>query len=316
MSLLRVAVIAFDGISPFHLSVPSLVLGEMANGDTQRFVVEVCAEQSICRTSAGFDIHVHADLGITTQADIVIVPSWSAPTQQPSAAIIAALQAADTRRAQIVGLCLGAYVLAAAGLLNGRCATTHWAFVADFAQRYPKVMLQPTVLYVAQDHLLTSAGTAAALDCCLHCVRERYGTRIANQTARRLVMPAHRQGGQAQYITQALPMIRHHHPMSPLLDEIRANLGATYTIDTLAMRMCMSRRTFTRHWHATTGLSFGAWLQAQRLTYAQTLLESTTLSLEQVAERAGFGSSETFRYHFRRHCGVTPQQWRQTFQAP
>lgn len=309
----QVAVIAFDGISPFHLAVPSLVLGEMATGETPRFNVTVCAEQATCRTSAGFDIQLKADLSIIAHADIVIVPSWHDPNQPPSAALISVLQAAHARRAQIIGLCLGAYVLAAAGLLDGVCATTHWAFAVDFAQRYPRVVLKPEVLYVSQDNLLTSAGTAAALDCCLHCVRERYGMRVANDTARRLVMPAHRQGGQAQYITHALPMLRQGHPFSELLDEIRANVAVSYRLDDLAHRFCMSRRTFSRHWHATTGTSFGTWLQIQRLAHSQMLLETTSLPISSVAEKSGFGSVETLRYHFQRAFALSPTQWRQVF---
>ncbi len=305
-----VGVVAFAGISPFHLSVPCMVLGESSAG----FEVQVCALQpGYVPTSAGFGLHIERGLEVLDTAELVIIPSWTIPHQTPPPALLTAVQAAYQRGAQVVGLCLGAYVLAEAGLLDGRCATTHWAFAHDFAQRFPQVQLQPQVLYVQQHNLLTSAGTAAGLDCCLHLLRQRYGARIANRTARRLVAAPHRQGGQAQFIEQPLPKAAHGSRLAELIDWVRANLAHPHSLDSLAARALMSRRSFTRHFQLLTGTKVSAWLVRERLAYSQRLLESSDLSIEQIAARAGFGSSAALRQHFQRAFAVTPSAWRQTF---
>ncbi|MBN3751106.1 GlxA family transcriptional regulator, partial [Burkholderia sp. Se-20373] len=199
-----VAVIAYDGISPFHLSVPSVVFGkERDAAASPAFEFRVCsAERGPLSTTGGFTITAPYGLDGLDDADIVIVPAWRDPDEAPPDVLLDAVRAAAARGAQLVGLCLGAYVLAAAGLLDGRPATTHWAWADDFAQRFPRVKLDPDVLYVDDGNLMTSAGTAAGLDCCLHVVRLRFGSDAANQIARRLVIPPHRQGGQAQYVPQ------------------------------------------------------------------------------------------------------------------
>ncbi|TDM05925.1 MAG: AraC family transcriptional regulator [Ideonella sp. MAG2] len=185
----RVAVVAFDRISPFHLSVPCVVFGE-AMPEPGHFSVQVCsADPQPLRSSAGFDISGLASLRALQTADAIIIPSWRDVHEAPPAALLRALRSAHARGAHIVGLCLGAYVLAAAGLLDGLRATTHWSAAADFAKRFPAIDLDPDVLYVQRGRLLTSAGTAAGIDCCLHLLRERLGTEMANRVARRLVVP-------------------------------------------------------------------------------------------------------------------------------
>ena len=196
-----VAVVAFDGISPFHLSVPCMVFGEdRTEAGEPRFRVKVCAPgPGELRTNAGFALVVSHGLEAIRRAQIVVVPSWRDDCSAAPPELIRALQAAHRRGATVVGLCLGAFVLAEAGLLDGRPATTHWKLAPMFARQYPKVRLQPEVLYVDDGSVLTSAGTAAGIDCCLHLLRVRHGAETANRAARRMVVAPHRQGGQAQY---------------------------------------------------------------------------------------------------------------------
>ncbi|MGF6841545.1 transcriptional regulator GlxA family with amidase domain [Paraburkholderia youngii] len=312
-----VAVVAFDRISPFHLSVPCVVFGEdRRGGGVPAFDFRVCAvETGALATTAGFSIAVTHGLEALADAQTIIVPSWRDPDETPSAALLDALRAAHARGALLVGLCLGAFVLAAAGILDGRPASTHWAWADDFARRYPRVRLDPDVLYVDDGNVLTSAGTAAGLDCCLHVLRKICGARVANHVARRLVVSPHRQGGQAQYVQQPMPPNPRGDRLSGLLDWVSGNLAAPHTLDTLAARALMSRRTFTRRFRLATGTTVGAWLLAQRLARAQQLLESTDASVEAIATGAGFGSAASLRQHFADAFRTSPSAWRREFRG-
>ena len=304
-----IVTIAFDRISPFHLSAPCIVFGDRHPG-VPAFDFAVCAaEPGPLSTTAGFALLVERGLEALAAADIIIVPSWRAPAERAPEPLLNALIAAHRRGARIVGLCLGAYVLAQAGLLDGRAATTHWAYAEDFAGRHPKVKVNPDVLYLEDGNILTSAGTAAAIDCCLYLLRQQLGGDIANSVARRLVVPPHRQGGQAQFVAQPVPQDAGDTRLSGLLDWMRANLGQTLTLDALAERAMMSRRTFTRRFHQLTGSTVGEWLQGERLALAQRLLESTGNSVETIAGLAGFGSSVSLRLHFRNAFGLSPSTW-------
>jgi len=310
-----VAVVAFDRISPFHLAVPSVVFGDTQSA-LAPFELKVCgAEPGPLRTTAGFDVTLAHGLDALATATTIIVPSWRDPAERPPEPLLDALVAADRRGAQLVGLCLGSYALAAAGLLDGRRATTHWAFAADFAARYPAVKLDAKVLYVEDGRLITSAGTAAGIDCCLHLVRQRYGAQSANKVARRLVIPPHRQGGQAQFIEQALPVSARGSRLAELIDALRATLHLPHTLDSLAAQALMSRRSFSRHFRQVTGLTVGAWLLDERLALAQHLLENTDQPIERLAEQAGFGSTTSLRQLFKRRFAVSPSAWRQTFKG-
>ncbi|MBR0567587.1 helix-turn-helix domain-containing protein [Azoarcus sp. L1K30] len=310
-----VAVVAFDHISPFHLSVPCVVFGDRHPG-VPAFELMVCAvEEGPLRTTAGFRVAVDFGLEALEKAQTVIVPSWRNPQERPPPALLEALVSAHARGAQLVGLCLGAFALAEAGLLDGRTATTHWAWAQAFATRYPKVRLDADVLYVEDGNILTSAGTTAGIDCCLHLLRKSCGSEIANAVARRLVMPPHRQGGQAQYIDQPLPSTARDARLSGLLDWVRANLQQPHSLDNLAERALMSRRTFTRRFRQLTGSTVGDWLLAERLSLTQRLLETTTHPVEHIAALAGFGSAASLRQHFGHAFGVSPKAWRQTFQG-
>jgi transcriptional regulator GlxA family with amidase domain len=302
MSLQRIAVVAYDRISPFHLAVPGAVFGER-HPDLPAIDFRVCTEiPGRLQTTAGFTIDVEQDLGFLRQAE------------RPPQLLLDELNAAYQRGAQVVGLCLGAYILAYAGLLDGRKATTHWAYAQDFAARFPTINLDADVLYLEDEALITSAGTAAALDCCLYLLRKHAGPTVANSIARRLVISPHRQGGQAQFIEQPLPKTAQDNRIGELIGWVRQNLAHPHTLDSLAVRVLMSRRSFTRHFHQLTGMTVVQWLISERLALTQRLLESTSLSIEEIAEQVGFGSAVTLRQHFRKAYRISPQAWRNTFQ--
>jgi transcriptional regulator GlxA family with amidase domain len=309
----RVAVVAFDGISPFHLSVPCIVFGDGLGGDSPFEVVVCAAEPAPLATTAGFSLSDLAPLAALKKADAIVVPSWRDVNERPPERLLKALREAHKRGAQIVGLCLGAHVLAEAGLLDGRQATTHWEYAKAMADRYPTVDVDPQVLYVEDGSVMTSAGTAAGIDACLHLVRQRLGAEAANRLARRLVVPPHREGGQAQFIQQPLPRTVGGTRLSQLIDSVRARLDQPHSLDSLASEASMSRRTFTRQFKALTGATVQSWLLAERLALSQRLLEQTDQSVEHIAEMAGFGSVISLRHHFRQVLGVNPTTWRRSF---
>lgn len=309
----RVAVLAFDHISPFHLCVPSIVLGEAS----PYFDVRVVAmESGPLRTTAGFHIATDWGLEMLALADVVIVPTWRDVHERAPEAMLQALRDAHARGAVLVGLCLGAFVLAQAGVLDARRATTHWAYAAALAQQHPTVQVDASVLYVQDGTVLTSAGTAAALDCCLHLLRSTAGAAVANHAARMLVLAPHRSGGQAQFIECAVPAQQpRSERMGQLLHSLLADLAHTTTLDDVAQQLHMSRRTFSRQFRAATGMALGPWLAQQRLARAQQLLETTDAPLDSVAAQCGLGSAQNLRLQFRKALGLTPQQWRRQFHA-
>ena len=312
-----IAVVAFHGISPFHLSIPCMIFGEdRTAGGVPRFDVRVCAaEPGPLSTSAGITLTTRYGLEQLKKADIIIVPSWREPEEMPPAPLLNALSKAEQRGACLVGLCLGSFVLAAAGVLDGRPATTHWLAAETFARRYPGVHLNPDVLYVDDGNVLTSAGAAAGIDCCLHLLRKWCGARVAGYVARRLVVPLHRQGGQAQYIEHSLPAPREGERLSGVLDWAQRNLDKPLGLDMLAERARMSRRTFTRQFRKVTGMTAGKWLLNQRLVLAQLQLETTAWPIDVIAERAGFGSALSLRQHFRVAFGISPSTYRRGFRG-
>ena len=315
MTKTKVAIVAFDGISPFHLSVPCVAFGDVFDAPNSPFDVKVCGvKRGRISASTGFDLFIEHSLTVIHDADLVIVPSWHDVHKSPPAALIGALLEAYEQGATLVGLCLGAYVLGATGLLNGQTATTHWAYAEDFAARFPDIKVDPAPLYIEQTRLITSAGTAAAIDCCLHIIRTKLGNREANQVARKLVTAPYRHGGQKQYISLPVPERPSDTRIAEMMDWVLENIAQPHSIDNLSAHCLMSRRSFTRQFRSLMGASFGEWLLNERLKYAQDLLESSKHPISMIVELTGFGSEMSFRHHFKRAFSVSPASWRATFQ--
>lgn len=249
-----------------------------------------------------------------SRADTVIVPGWADVDVDPPAALVDAVRAAHEAGARVASLCTGAFVLAAAGLLDGRRATTHWAHARALAARYPRVEVDPDVLYVDNGSVLTSAGKAAAMDLCLHLVRLDHGSAVANTLARTLVVPPHRDGGQAQFVTTPVPA-PDHHPLAELLPWAIERLDRPLTVEDLARRANMSSRNLGRHFRSATGTTPLQWLLTQRIRHAQELLETTDDSVDAIAAATGMGTATTLRRHFSRTVGVPPDTYRRTFRS-
>jgi transcriptional regulator GlxA family with amidase domain len=317
----RVTVLALDDVIPFDLGIPARVLSEAhdAAGQPLYEIVTCSLDGEPVRTNAGFSIQVNRDRSALAEADTVVIA-----TQEPSTAmlatgehdpeVVAALRSLPPGT-RVVSTCTSAFVLAAAGLLDGLAATTHWAMSDRFAALFPAVEVRPGVLFVDAGRILTSAGAAAGIDLFLHIVRTDHGTTIANDAARRCVVAPWRDGGQAQFIA---------HPTPP---ESSAGTGPTrawalgrldrpLTLDDLARHATMTKRTFSRRFVAEVGVTPLQWLIAQRVDRARSLLESSDLPVERIATEAGFGSATLLRQHLHAVLGVTPQHYRRTFQAP
>jgi AraC family transcriptional regulator, transcriptional activator FtrA len=313
-----VAAVVNEGCLTFDLAVPCEVFG----WDRSYLGVEwydfkvVAADPPPIRTVTGFTIDTPYGLDELATADTVIVPGWSDPDVLPSAELIAALRAAFDGGARVLSICIGAFVLAEAGLLDGRPATTHWAFVDRFRQRYPRVRLDPKVLYVDDGQVLTSAGTAAGMDLCLHVVRRDHGAEVANGVARMVVMPPHREGGQAQYIEQPISAAARDSELRATLEWALTRLGEPLSVEQLARHATMSPRTFARRFKQVVGTTPGEWLLDQRLLYARRLLETTDRTVDWIAHRSGFGSAATLRHHFAERLKTSPRAYRNTFRSP
>ncbi|WP_220710844.1 GlxA family transcriptional regulator [Enterobacter cancerogenus] len=315
MPLTHVAIVAVDGFSPFHYAVPCILFGDTVSGET-RFKVTICAEKPGLLTSKdGFALNATQDFSAIGQADIVVVPYWQHVLERPPQALLDSLVQAKKRGAAIVGLCLGAFVLGYAGILDGKRAATHWEFERQFQSLFPKVQLDINALYIDDDHIITSAGTAAALDCCLYIIRQRFGSVVANQIARRMIVPPHREGGQAQFIAQPVPKDTRDARINCLIDYLQQHIAQPHNLDSLAAIVSMSRRTLTRHFTHATGMSVADWLSAERLRRSQILLESGNLPIESVAAEVGFASAVTYRQQFKARFGVSPMEWRKTFRT-
>jgi transcriptional regulator GlxA family with amidase domain len=311
----RVVILAFDGVSLFHLSVPGMVLGTVnfEIGST-RYDIDYCAcKPGSLRSDLGVVIEVPDGLEAMTRADLIIIPAWGDPELPAPVDLTNALRQAHARGAMIVGLCLGAFVLGDAGLLDGREATTHWIAREAFTRRFPLSRFRPDVLYVADGNIITSAGTVAAVDCCLNLVRQRHGAEAANRSARLLVTPPHRQGGQAQYIDQPMPQLPNESRLPGVLEWARQHLDETLTLDMLADIACMSRRTFTRRFRDITGTTFIKWLNAERVAKAQQLLETTDMPIESIVSEVGFGTPLSMRQQFSSLLGTSPSSYRRAF---
>src|SRR5690554_105108 len=258
-------------------------------------------------------IEVAHGLEAMAEADIIIIPAWSDPDEPASTELVNALRHAYAQGKLVVGLCLGAFALGYAGLLDGKEATTHWVARDLFAQRFPDTLFRPDVLYVADDNIITSAGTVAAIDCCLHLVRERHGSEAANHIARLLVTPPHRAGGQAQYIERPMPRCANDNRLAGVLGWARENLAQRLSLEALAEVAKMSRRTFPRRFREATGTTVTKWLNAERVARAQQLLETTDLSIELITAEVGFGTPLALRQQFAAQLGTSPSHYRRNF---
>jgi AraC family transcriptional activator FtrA len=308
----RVAVAVTDGVPIFELAIPCEVFGYARPGLAPSWYdFRLCAAEGT-RTAAGFVPGDHDGLDTLAEADTVIVPACRSVQERQPPDLVAAVAAAHQRGARLVSLCSGAFVLAAAGILDDRPATTHWLHADLLARRYPKVRVDPSVLYIDDGDILTSAGTAAGLDLCLHLVRNDHGASVANALAKRLVVPAHRPGGQAQYIDTRSPASGADE-LALLLDWIRHRLDEPLTIDQLARAARLSPRTLIRRFHATTGTTPMKWLLHQRLDHAREMLETTNLPVDRIAASTGLGSPANLRHHFTHVIGTTPSSYRRAF---
>ncbi|MEV6579945.1 helix-turn-helix domain-containing protein [Streptomyces sp. NPDC051582] len=312
MSLVALAVT--PGVPHFELAAACDVFGvDRSDLADPWYEFALCGPDSV-PVGGRFRVEPDADLDRLVRADTVIVPACADLDADPPAELVDAVRAAHEAGARVASLCTGAFVLAAAGLLDGRRATTHWLHAAALAAKYPRVRVDPDVLYVDDGSVLTSAGKAAAMDLCLHLVRLDHGSAVANQVARRLVVPPHRAGGQAQFVTTPVPEPRDH-PLGALLVWTMERLDQPLTVEDLARRANMSSRHLARVFTDLTGTTPLRWMLTQRIHRAQELLETTDDTVTAIATATGMGTDATLRRHFNRTVGVPPEAYRRTFRA-
>ncbi|BBX20260.1 AraC family transcriptional regulator [Mycolicibacterium duvalii] len=315
-----VAILAYDGMSGFESGMAAEIFGmtelsEMFSAGLTRpwYTVRLCSEDGEIRMLGGAVVRTSHGLADLAAADTVVIPSVRDARQPPSPTLVEAIRSADARGARLVSICSGAFALAAAGVLDDRAATTHWIYAELLAQRYPKVTVDPAPLYVDSGRVLTSAGCAAGLDLCLHIVRTDHGVGVANDVARRLVIAPHRAGGQAQYIEAPVPEAATDGRMAAGMAWALEHLDRPITLDEWAAQSMLSRRSFLRQFAKATGTTPIKWLTEQRVQASLALLETSSLSIEQISGRVGFESPVTYRYHFVRQMRTTPSDYRACF---
>lgn len=312
---MRVAVHAFDGITMFHLAAPLLVFGELGRMDPSiQWPITVWTETGAgVRTAEGFRVEEVSSPQALKDADLLVFPSW--PTDLPAAqeTLTTRIRDAHDRGAQVAGLCLGAFPVVDSGLLHGRSAVTHWAMLGELERRTPHVVVDHSALYLDHGDVLTSAGTASALDACLHIVRRHLGASIATALSRRLVVAPHRDGDQAQYIERPIAEPGGVGSLGPTLQWAITHLDETLTLSQLADHAQMSRRNFARRFAEATGTTPARWVLARRLDESRRLLETTTWPITRIAHVCGFASTITFRQNFSTAYSTTPTSYRQRF---
>jgi AraC family transcriptional regulator, transcriptional activator FtrA len=310
----RVAALVYDGLCTFEFGIVVEIFGlprPEFGADWYRF--EVCSlGRGPLRAVGGVTFRSNNGLRRLRHADTIVIPGWRNADERPPTNLLKEIRAAHARGARLVSICSGVFVLAASGLLDGKHVTTHWRYAEKLKQRYPHVCVEPDVLYVDEGTILTSAGSAAGIDLCLHMVRCDYGAEIANMVARRLVVPPHRDGGQSQYIPTSLPS-EASGGLARLLQWAQTHLYESLTVEALARKAAMSPRTFARRFVAETGTTPHGWLIHQRVLMAQRRLESTNDSIDEIAHQVGLGTAATLRFHFRNHLKTTPTAYRKRF---
>jgi AraC family transcriptional activator FtrA len=311
-----VAAVVYDQLCSFEFGCAAEIFGlprpELGEG-WYRFVT-CAAEPGPLHALGGLRVTADADLSMLAQAGTIIIPGWKGVDVEPPADLVGALRAAYQNGARLVTICSGVFVLAAAGILTNERVATHWRYVDKLQQCYPQLHVDPNVLYVDAGRILTSAGSAAGLDLCLHLVRRDFGPQIANHVARRLVMAPHRNGGQAQFIERPV-MPRSNHRLADVIAELNARLHEPLTVSAMAQRAAMSPRTFMRRFQDATGRSPLEWLTDARLERARELLEITQMSVEEIAVQCGFGGAAALRHHFRSKLSLSPMAYRARFAA-
>lgn len=310
-----VVVLAYDGLCTFEFGVAVEIFGlprpEMGDG-WYRFAVAAVDEGEM-RALGGIRLVTDGNLELLQDADMIVVPGWRGVEIPVPDALSDALRKAHGRGCRMISICSGVFVLAAAGLLDGKKATTHWRYTERLQQRYPAINVVEDVLYLEEDNVMTSAGSAAGIDLCLHVVRLDFGLEAANVVARRLVVQPHRDGAQQQQVARPVARDRESLRMGSLFDYLHQNIAESHTVASLAQHTGMSERTFLRRFQDATGKTPARWLLDERLSRAQHYLLTTRLSMESVAERVGFGNGKTLRRHFQQHLASSPLAWRKKF---
>lgn len=309
-----VAVLAYDGLCTFEFGIAVEIFGlPRPEFDFPWYSHRIVAvDEGPMRALGGMQIVADAGLEFLAAARTIIVPGWRNREERPPQALLDALRAAHDRGARLLSICSGVFVLAATGLLDGKRATTHWRYTSELGTRFPAIEVNPDVLYVDSGQLITSAGSAAGIDACLHLVCRDFGTQVANTVARRLVMAPLRSGGQAQFIPTPVAQAPRD-ALAPVMEWALQHAGEPLSVKQLAAKALMSERTFLRRFSDATGMTPKAWLQQARMALARELLESSRLSNDQIAERCGFASVESFRVAFRKATGVAPSLYRERF---
>ena len=310
-----VVVLAYDGLCTFEFGVAVEIFGlprpEMGES-WYRFAVAGVDEGEL-RATGGIRILADGDLSLLERADLILVPGWRGIDAAVPDALCDALRRASARGCQLLSICSGVFVLAAPGLLDRRKATTHWRYIEALKTRYPAIDVVEDVLYQDEGDILTSAGSAAGIDLCLHVVRRDYGMEAANRVARRLVIPPHRDGSQTQQLSRPVAQLRESQRLGQLFDFLHQHLALAHTVDSLARRVGMSQRTFLRRFQDATGTTPTRWLLNERLLRAKDYLENSKLSIDSIAEQTGFGQAATLRHHFRQHYALSPARYRKQF---
>jgi transcriptional regulator GlxA family with amidase domain len=314
----RVAVLLFDRPSMFEVSIAIEVWGnDRSEQGVPLSAVRLCSgDGPTLSADHGLTLRLEHGLDALAWADTIVIPAARYPLSDCDygAPLLDGLRAAHARGARIATFCSGAFVLAASGLIDGKTATTHWFHAPKFRMWYPDVELDPDVLYTGDDRLFTSAGTAAGIDLCLHLVREDWGAEVANTIARRMVVPPHRDGGQAQFVEQPMPICEDvDGDLRAVLQWVQGNLERQLTVDDLARRAAMTPRTFARRFKAATGTTPLQWILHQRVVHAQRMLETSTMSIDEIAATIGFGSAAALRQHFTKVVGSNPSAYRAAF---
>ena len=309
-----VAALLYDGLGTFEFAIAAEVFGldRPEFGDDWYSFVSCSEERRPVRANGHVSITPEAGLEALADAGTIIIPGWKTTGEPPSPEVADAILKAHSNGARLATICSGVFLLASLGLADGRTVTTHWKYADRLRSLFPQIDVDPDVLYIDHGSILTSAGSAAGIDLLLHIVRKDFGPNRANQVARRLIMPPHRDGGQAQFIERPVPR-QAHSRLAALLDAVRARPQEGWTIGRMAREAAMSERTMIRRFNDGLGLSPGEWLVETRMDAARQLLEAGSTGIDEVAELSGFGSAATLRHHFRNRLGVSPASYRDRF---